>query len=174
MFNYNSRKTIGMKVTRSMRHLGLALMVCMISSVSAYGQVCDAKLEVEKQRSSKSVNANGALFSLILTNTSNEAMTFDIVAESSDVKCDPIRMANTGKNVLVDTAVLSSDGKSSLGNVVTLRPGEELSFKVRAMSKDNTSYNVCSCVTVKAISVQCKSAALETVLKVFLPNPSEH
>lgn len=163
-----------MKVTRSMRHLGFAFGLFMISSISTYGQVCDAKLEVEKQRSSKSVNANGALFSLILTNNSSEAMTFDVVAESSDIKCDAERMGSTGKNVLVDIAVLSNDGKSSLGNAVSLRAGEELSFKVRAMPQEGTSYNVWSCVTVKAVSRNCTSTALESMLKVFLPNPSEN
>lgn len=167
-------KSTCVKKIKSNKSIGFAFLLFMISSISSYAQICDATLEVEKQRSSKSAFASGAIFSLSLVNDSNEAMTFDLVAESSDVKCDTKRMRNSGKNVLVDTAILNTDGKSALSNEVTLQAGEKRLFKVRATPKKGTLYNTWSCVIVKASSRDCKSTVLETVLKVFLPDPSQH
>lgn len=151
----------------------MSLFLCIFSSVSMYAQTCDASLEVEKQRSSKSAFTSGALFSLMLSNDSSSSKTFDLIVESSDVKCDTKRMSQKANNVFVDTELLGQNGKSSLGNSVTLKAGEVFMFKVRATPKMGTTYNTWSCVSVKAISSDC-ATDLETTLKVFIPNPTEH
>jgi hypothetical protein len=138
-----------------------------------YAQSCDSSLKVEKQRSSKSAFSNGALFSLILSNNSSSSMAFELDVESSDVKCDSKRMSQKANNVFVDTELLTQNGKTSLGNYVTIQAGEVFNFKVRATPKPGTTFNTWSCVTVKAISSDCVTD-LETTLKVFIPNPTEH
>ena len=151
----------------------MSLFLCIFSSVSMYAQTCDTSLEVEKHRSSKSAFSSGALFSLMLSNDSSSPKTFDLIVESSDVKCDTKRMSQKANNVFVDTELLSQNGKSSLNNSVTVQAGEVYKFSVRATPKSGTTYDTWSCVTVKAISSEC-TTDLETTLKVFIPNPTEH
>lgn len=150
-----------------------SLFLCIFSSLSIYAQGCDVNLEVEKQRSSKSAFSSGALFSLKLSNDSRSPKTFDLIVESSDVKCDTKRMSQKANNVFVDTEILSHNGKSSISNSVIVQAGEVYKFSVRATPKSGTLYDTWSCVSVKAISSDC-TTDLETTLKVFIPNPSEH
>ena len=172
--NYKMKTMLFTSPSKGIKTLYLFVLLTFITTLGVSAQNCSATLEVEHGFSTRSAFAKGAKFSLVLTNTSSSEMTFDLEAISSDAKCGDARMEKTGKNVKVNTELLTSNAKSSLGNSITLSAGETFSFVVKAMPPTGTAYNKWSCVNVKATPRSCKTASIETTLKVFIPNPTQH
>jgi len=139
-----------------------------------YYQDCKAELSVYKNRNFKSADEDGASFALTLKNTSSKAATYILSTTNLLEPCDNKGgRSTTGSNVNLKVSIINSDLRSTSGNEITLKGGQEYTFTVNVTVPEGTRYNSWSCIDVQAQSKGCDSSALKTILSVFVPDPSE-
>jgi len=143
---------------------------------------CSAQLIVEKNRSFKSADQEGAQFILVLTNTSNESKTFNLSTSNLSEPCNNKGQYNRGtassKNVELDVTFKNNSlNRNSTGisanNDIQLKSGESYRFIVNVQVPSGTPFNTWSCIEVEVKSTDCGSKLDSKTLSVFVPNPSE-
>lgn len=143
---------------------------------------CSATLVVEKNRSSKSADEEGAQFILILTNTSRDTKSFNLSTKNLSEPCNNKTLQyNRGthsKNSVLDVSFQSfSASRNRLSNElqpnIKLDSGESYKFIVNVTVPKGTPYNTWSCIEVGAISTDCESTLDTETLSVFVVDPSE-
>ncbi|WP_299229414.1 hypothetical protein [uncultured Psychroserpens sp.] len=143
---------------------------------------CSAQLIVEKDRSFKSADEDGAQFILVLTNTSRDTKTFYLSARNLTAPCNNnntqyhrrAASGNSNLNVSFQGYDLSRNRiNTTPSNEVQLRSGESYKFIVNATVPNGTPFNTWSCIEVEAKSEDCGSKSETTILSVYVPDPSE-
>ncbi len=155
-----------------------------------YAQSCNAELSVEKNRNSKSADEDGAVYDMVLTNTSNAVANYTISIKELAESCSNSNVAyrTSEANVSLDVAIngkkmATQNNKNSLSNnaskafanndKISVKPGQSYNFKVKVTVPKGTPSKRWSCIQVEAKSPSCKGKAASTVLKVFVPDPTE-
>ena len=143
---------------------------------------CSAQLIVEKNRSSKSADEDGAQFILVLTNTSSDTRTFNLSSKNLSEPCNnKAQQYNRGtgsKNSVLDVSFQSMGlSRNSMANTsnsnIKLNSGESYKFVVNVTVPKGTPYNTWSCIEVEVTSTDCESLSETKTLSVFVVDPSE-
>ncbi len=150
-----------------MRNL-LTVGLIVLLSTSSFAQDCGANLSVEKNRNSKSVYANGAFFTLELTNTSSSPKTFTLSTSHIAEGCTRGEKTLLSKEVAA-LSIMDAQSKKSLSNI-TLKGKETYKFYVKAMATSKTSSKQWGCYEVRAEQNGCVTS---TVVKLLIPDSSE-
>jgi hypothetical protein len=137
-----------------------------------YYQDCNTELAVEKDRSFKSADEDGASFTLILTNTSSKEATYTLSTRNLLEPCNNSYDKSTAANVNLNVSIQTNTLKGPSENKITLKSGQEYKFVVNVTVPKGTKYNTWSCIDVEAKSENC-SAITKTRLSVFVPDPTE-
>ena len=141
-------------------------------STEITNQNCRAELKVEKNRSYKSADEGGASFVLFLENTSNSSATYTISTKNLESSCyDSSKSAGAHVSLPVTMQLLNKPNQSA--GKVTLRSGEVLKFIVNVKVPDGTPLEKWSCIEVSALPANCPSSSINTILSVYVPNPSK-
>ena len=140
-------------------------------STENFYQNCQAELKVEKNRSFKSADEEGASFVLTLKNTSSSSEVYTIETKNLESSCyDTKKWA--GANISLQTNTLLSNNSGQASTKVTLKSGESLSFIVEVTVPEGTSYEKWGCIEVSATPKKCASP-VKQILSVYVPNPSK-
>lgn len=138
-----------------------------------------AELSVEKDRSFKSADENGAKFKLKIKNTSGSRNSFIIRASMDSTPCSNkynSNLSNKSNNsnlfMLLETDNAKSKSNSQSNIQITLEPEQIKDFTITATITNNTKYNTWGCIKVEAISNETISDKL--ILSVFIPDPSQN
>ncbi|GHC61632.1 hypothetical protein GCM10008083_28540 [Ulvibacter litoralis] len=140
---------------------------------SGYSQSCNVELSVEKNRNTKSADESGAEFWMVLKNTSSSSASYDLSALSLEESCATKNKMTSAANVKLDVNILSQESNSLAGKGISLKAGQTYKFKVFVTVPKGTKYGTWSCIEVKAKSSACKQDINGTMLRVFVPDPSE-
>lgn len=133
---------------------------------------CDAELIVEKSRNTKSADEDGALFPLILTNNSSKKVAFTLSYIQLKEKCDNETLKSKRENSILDVSFISSNNKNKLSNDIILNAGQSFKLNALVTAPKNTPYYTWGCIEIQANSNDCNKST-STILKVYVPNPSE-
>ncbi len=169
-----------------MKLIATLVTACLAINMSLYGASvenydnCSAELSVEKNRSSKSADEEGAQFVLVLTNTSSVSKTFSLSARQLAQSCKKgnaqynrgTQSGNAALNIAFQTNGLQRKSSNNASEI-TLSSGESYKFIVNVTVPEGTPYNVWSCIEVEATASDCKSLSETTTLSVFTVDPSE-
>lgn len=156
----------------------MASAVCIMlalafTSSDAFSQNCNANLQVEKDRNSRSASENdGTSFWLVLTNTSSASRAFDISTVNLETSCDNQYNRTNQPNVELGLSLIASDSRSALPAEINLAPGQSYRFRVDVSVPAGTPFNRWSCIEVQARTSSCTNPAT-TALKVLVSDPSE-
>ncbi len=142
---------------------------------------CSAQLIVEKDRSFKTADEEGAQFILVLTNTSKDVKAFSLSSKKSSKPCRnnaQYNRGNSSKNVELDVSFQNSNlnrsnTKTTSNNDVLLKSGESYKFIVNVKAPKGTQFNIWSCIDVEVKSKDCESTLDTKTLSVFVADPSE-
>lgn len=167
-----------MRKTTTLLIIFFSLLVFGNTGFSQSKTGCNAELSVEKNRSVKSVGENGTFFTLELKNTSSTSRTYSITSSKTKESCKKSNYnMSKSTNTIPDLNVaiqLPDNLNSNLQDVsVTLSGGSSQKFYVKVEVPEGTTYNIWSCLKVSAKSENCSSNVAETILSVYIPNPSE-
>lgn len=161
------------------------LLICFFSFVvgnnlgfSQNKTGCSAELTVEKNRSIKSASENGTFFTLELKNTSSVSKTYTITSSKTEQPCKKSnnnisKSANTNPDLNVSIQLPDNLNSNAKDASVTLSGGSSQKFYVKVEVPQGTPYNTWSCLKISATSENCSSNGAETILSVYIPNPSE-
>lgn len=138
-------------------------------------QDCHSELTVEKNRSFKSADQDGATFFLVLENKSSMTAVYDLSTKNISAQCknNNNTLNATGPNVEMNIALQQVDSDQPTNSKISLDSGKSFRFKVKVTVPAGTPFNKWSCIEVKAIPESCPSNAVKTILSVYVPNPSE-
>lgn len=172
-----------------MKLIATLIIVCLAVTFSnteqniANSNDCSAQLNVEKNRSSKSADEDGAQFILVLTNTSSETKTFNLSIKNISGPCNNNSSRQQNRGTDSNTTVLdvsfqnTSLNRNSINTPsqvdIELNMGESYKFIVDAKAPQGTPYNTWSCIEVEAKSNDCKSLSETQVLSVYVVDPTE-
>lgn len=160
----------------------LAVTLSKTDKNTATSNDCSAQLIVEKDRSFKSADEEGAQFILVLTNSSSETKTFNLSSKQLTEPCHNNKSQynrNTGSsNSVLDVSIQNNslnrnNANSSPQLDITLNSGESYKFIVNVKVPKGTPFNTWSCIEVEAKSSDCKSLSETKTLSVFVVDPSE-
>ncbi|GGD29006.1 Fn3-like domain-containing protein [Hyunsoonleella pacifica] len=138
---------------------------------------CDAELSVEKNRSVKSVGEKGVFFTLILKNTSNAKKNYTLTSSKSQQLCK--KSSNDSKSTYNNSELnvlfmLPSNLNSTTSDLnVTINANSSQKFYVKIEAPEGIPYKTWSCLAINAKSDSCSATGAETILSVYVPNPSE-
>ena len=167
MNNFSSLKIIS-PISRSV----LFFLLCAVFSFTGYAQNCNSVLRVEKNRNVKSVDDNGVLYLLTLSNNSTRSITYNLSSVFSDVSCANNNRQTRAANVRLNVA-FEGTATELINNQITVRSGQSKNFKVRITRPEGTPFNTWSCIQIQAAGENCGNTITETLLRVFVPDPSE-
>ncbi len=152
--------------------LFVSLLVTLLS-FSGISQNCSAALSVEKDRNAKSADEDGAVFVLTLTNTSAIAQEYTLNTQFLETSCANANRPTRARNVRLDVDFQSATGKENVTGAIRLQPGKSYTFRTRLQVPGGTPFNTWSCLEVQAESKNCNDNVATSLLKVFVPDPSE-
>lgn len=167
-----------------MRTLFTLIMVLIVNGIPLTNNVSNevlqsasAELSVEKNRSFKSIDEDGAKFILNLKNTSGSRSSFIIRATLDSSPCsndNNSNMSNTNLYMLleVDNSQSMSNTESSIQTTLDAEQTKE--FTITATAPNTSEYNTWGCIKVEAISDTNQTISDEIILSVFIPDPSQN
>ena len=159
-----------MKITISLPRIGKIIVFWFFTysfiGTSVFAQNCNAELVVENNRNTRSANEDGAVFSLVLTNSSSITTTYNITTLNLEKSCANKNRGTSLSNVNLNIVIQ--------GNTqISLSAGQSYSFKIQVSVPSGTPYYRWSCIEVQAKSDECNSISANILLKVYVPNPTE-
>ena len=171
-----------------MRTLFTLIMVLIVNGIpqtnnvsNEVSQSSSAEISVEKNRSFKSIDKDGANFTLKLKNTSGSRNSFIIRATLDSSPCSNKYNSNlsTKANNSNLYMLLETDNSRSMSNresriQITLDPEQTKEFTVTATAPNATVYNTWGCIKVEAISDTYETISDEIILSVYIPDPSQN
>ena len=152
-------------ITRKLITLLFFFTISFIGT-SVFAQNCNAELVVEKNRNTRSANEDGAAFSLVLTNNSSITTTYNITTINLEKSCANKNRRTSLSNVNLNI-VIQGNTQISLG------AGQSYNFKIQVSVPTGTPYYRWSCIEVQAKSDVCNSISAKTLLKIYVPDPTE-
>ncbi|MAP80322.1 MAG: hypothetical protein CL526_04445 [Aequorivita sp.] len=156
------------------KSLMLTVFLCLVSFTSANSQNCSATLSVEKDRNARSAYEDeGAIFNMVLTNTSSRQTTYTISTKSLEASCANDNYRTSAPNVSLNVSVRNRNNASVANNSLTLSAGETREFQIYVSVPAQTPLNTWSCIEVLAQGTDCARPATSTTLRVFVPEPSD-
>ena len=164
--NYTNVVTINNKIL-----IVFSMLFIGLGSISVYSQSCNSDLSVKKDRNSRSISEDGAVFSMVLKNNSSSTATYSFAFKNLSGRCGNRSSGASVQNVSLDVAFLPNNSNSEMRNGISLSPGKSLEFKVRVTAPYGTPYGSWGCIQVDAIPNNC--TATSTILKVYVPDPSK-
>ncbi len=152
----------------------LAIFVAVLNINFAFGQNCSATLSVEKDRNAKSAyHDNGATFSMVLTNTSSRKATYNISTENLSESCANDTYKTAAPNVSLNVEIKGNVSSNAANSTLTLAAGETRKFTIYVTVPARTPSKSWSCIKVSAKASECNQPSSSTVLRVYVPEPSE-
>lgn len=156
------------------RGLFLVLLITVLNFNFAFAQNCSAKLSVDKERNAKSAYKNDpAVFNMVLTNTSSKSTTYIISTKNLKESCATENKKTSAPNVSLNVEMKNNDSTGSVNNSLTLAAGETRTFKIQVSIPQNTPFDNWSCIEVSAKANECSQQVANTILRVFVPEPSD-
>lgn len=138
---------------------------------------CNTELSVEKNRSIKSVGENGVFFTLVLKNTSSTNKTFAITASKANTPCKTSKtVSNTTNNnsdLKVSFILANNINEASSKIEIPVNGSNSQKFFVKVEVPEGTPYNTWSCLEINAKPENCSSDGAQSILSVYVTNPSE-
>lgn len=166
-----------------MLSLFIGILPSKEKNVISVAPPCSSELSVEKNRTFKSADENGADFKITLKNTSETLMSFELTAANLSKPCSNEPHSGNGKssskNVDLDISFNMggyenlSNNKVSNKNILVLKPNESKEFTVHVLAPSGSQYNTWGCIEVTANAIECKPGSSDIILSVYLPDPSE-
>lgn len=170
-----------MKLIATFITVFLAVILAKSDEEVSTSNDCSAQLIIEKDRSSKSADEEGAQFILVLTNTSRDSKSYTLSSKHLSTPCNSNTQYNRGtgaKNVELDVSFqtngLNRNASNNLNaNNIVLNSGESYRFIVNVNVPKGTKFNTWSCIEVEVKSKDCDFALDSKTLSVFVADPSE-
>lgn len=158
--------------TYRFQRLSLVLLLFFVGLVSAIAQECNSELTVEKNRKYKTVSEEGALFTLLLQNNTNQQTSYTISTAQLEEACGNTSLKSNKPNVPVKVAFPSSTGALATHKTISVEPNAITKFKVLVNAIDTSIINTWGCVEVTATSTNC-STGTKTVLSAWVSDNVE-
>lgn len=149
-------------------------MILNDQKTPSFSQSCKAKLVTEKNRPHKSINDGGVLFTLMLTNTSTQSSSFELLFKDFTESCvsenKKIFASDDNLNIEIQDVI----SKKAIDKKVFLQTGESYKFNILVtLKKQIEPFNRWTCIKIIANNASCETETATTVLKIYAPNPSE-
>ncbi len=152
-------------ITRKLITLLFFFIISFIGT-SVFAHNCNAELVVEKNRNTRSATEDGAAFSLVFTRNSSITTSYTITTINLEESCANKNRASSLSNVNLNIVIQ--------GNTqITLSAGQSYNFKIQVSVPTGTPYYRWSCIEVQAKSDACNSISAKTLLKIYVPDPTE-
>lgn len=151
----------------------LVSLLIALSSFTGLAQNCAATLVVDKDRNAKSADETGAQFTMTLTNTSGAVQEYSLGAAFLEQSCANSNRATKASNVRLDVGFQASKSKQTLSAPLRLQPGQSYVFVANVQVPEGTPFNTWSCIEVEVTGKNCKEKVAASLLKVYVPDPSE-
>lgn len=148
----------------------LFLVLCTAISFAQSGS-CSARLQVEKDRDTRSTPPDGTYYTLIISNTGTSDETYTLSSSNVNGSC------------------ANNDGSSTIGNVnlstyfvdinlnpiseISLSPGQTVSFLVNVKVPVGTTVNKWNCTQITATSSSCSNYKVNTILHTLVSDPNQ-
>lgn len=134
---------------------------------------CQADISVEKDRNFKSADESGATFIMLLENKSTESAIFDISSQNITAQCSNNPIDPAEPNVQLNVSYLLFESDQTMYTKITMNAGQTYKFRVKVTVPNGTPFNRWGCIQINAKPELCHSYSVNTVLSVYVPNPSE-
>jgi hypothetical protein len=137
---------------------------------NSYSQSCKATLQVEKNRSTKSVPPEGMAYKLLISNTGSSNSTYVLSVSNINSSCSNNDGSNNSSNVNLNFTFADTNTNSI--NQVSVSPGETIPFIVQVKVPNGTAINRWNCTQITATSIECPSYKVNTVLHTLVSDPN--
>lgn len=159
----------------SLKHNKKSLLVTLffvICSSLIYAQnSCKAKLQVEKNRNSRSITSEGTQYKLELTNDNFNSSNYTLKALNINASCSNNDGSSTSGNV--NLTIFFTDLDSNPISELSLNPGETKSFLAKIELPSGTPFNKWNCTQIIATSNDCSSYSVSTILHTLVSDPNQ-
>lgn len=154
--------------------LMLSVMVFLSMGAKVSAQSCNSKLDVYKERDTRSADVNaGTQFKFQLTNSSNTSKTFTVASVQPTKACVSGKISSKPAiNAPLDVSFLSQDRKP--GNKIVVPARKTVIFKAVVNVPPGTPVGNTACLEVQATADGCTDGALTTNVYVIISDPSEN
>lgn len=170
-FNYYLKFVI--MYTTTFRKKFISILFFIFSSILSYSQNCNVKLNVEKNRDTRSTPSTGTFYKMTITNLGNSIDTYVISTQNINSRCNN---ANGRIQDLSNKSILeakSLDLNQIENNRLTVNPGQTLNFLVKITVPQGTAINSWCCTEVVAQSTNCSNVKSSIGLYTLVINSSE-
>jgi uncharacterized membrane protein len=159
----------------SLKYYAKILLVVVFFSISSsvvYGQnSCKAKLQVEKNRNSRSISPEGTQYRLEISNETFNQASFNLKAVDVNKNCTNNDGSSISNNVNLNFFFTDVDS-NPISNIV-LNSGETKSFLVKLTIPSGTPYNRWNCTEIAATSNDCSNYSITTILHTLVSDPNQ-
>lgn len=163
--NFTNR--IDSNIFRSLiEKITFVIAILSITSLSAQNSNCDATLVVEKERNVRSTTSQGTFYSMVLTNNSNTTSTFTFSSQNLNNNCTNPDNSTTSSNVVLGTIFLNK--KQVPITSLTLTAGQKADFFVKIVVPNNLPVNRWSCTQINALSNNCTTSSINTIIHTLI------
>lgn len=150
-----------------------SILFCLITTISfAQSGSCKTTLEVEKNRIYNNASADGAYFTLVLTNEGNSNDVYNLNALNINANCSNNDGSSSSGNVNLTGRFL--DSNSIPITSIAVSSHETVTFSIHLMVPQGTTFNKWNCTQINATSSNCTNYAVSTVVHTIVNNPSEN
>ncbi|CAM2943056.1 hypothetical protein SAMN05444143_1122 [Flavobacterium succinicans] len=150
----------------------LAVLVFMIGSSLIHAQnSCKSKLQVEKNRNSRSISSEGTQYRLLISNETSNQASFNLKAIDINKNCTNNDGSSTSNNVNLN--FFFTDVDSNPISDIVLNSGETKSFLVKLTIPSGTPYNRWNCTEIAATSNDCSNYSITTILHTLVSDPNQ-
>lgn len=152
-------------------------LLFLFFSLVGYSQNCNSKLEVVKNRDSRSLTKKEhTFFDLELINESGKSSTYTITSENLNTNCSNnySYAKSKGANVALKIEFINSKGQIISNGKIKIDAFRSVKFRVKVSASSKTATDRWSCIRINATSDECKTASSEATLKAFVANDSNY
>jgi uncharacterized membrane protein len=148
----------------------ISIVFFFFISIDSNSQSCNAKLEVHKNRYTKSIPPSGTTYSFSITNTGTSTTNYSLSASNINNNCSNNDGSSSSSNVDLNFSFLDADYNAI--NSISISSGESINFMVQVKIPSGTPVRKWNCTQINAIATECPSYKLTTVLHSIVSDPT--
>lgn len=141
------------------------------SSISIAQNRCLAKIQVEKNRNSRSLPPGGTKYIIEIANEGSMPDSYQLQALNITSNCSNNDGSPTSANV--NLTVNCTDFDNNIITEIVLNPGETKSFLAKVSAPEATPYNRWNCTQIIATSKECTTYSISTILHTIVTDPTQ-
>lgn len=137
-------------------------------------QNCNSDLSIYQNRDKRSVTMSSPTnFKMVLSNNNSKSVTYDLAVNNKVIDCNSTakRIQPTSQNLGFKISFLQNTRKI---NSITVPAYGNATFYVNVASPSDFRYDTYTCIEVTATAQNCQKGPVNSIIKVYTPNPSDN